>query len=89
LSVLDPLTNGLTYHTIVQDGRMVHVGHEHLLLADFGTGQVASFTWDEVVSAMARLLSEQEEKKRIAGIALSTPKPTGLYRLRNLMRRAQ
>lgn len=48
-----PLDEGLTYTTFVQAGRMLHVGADHLIVANTETGNVSSFTWDEVIFGLA------------------------------------
>lgn len=72
-----PLENGLRYHTIVQHGRMLHVGDYHLMLADFTTGGVMVFGWDEVLVALVELHQKQEEQKLKKGEELHAKKEAG------------
>lgn len=70
----DPLAEGLVYHTVVLQGRMVHMGRHHLLMADFVSGSVMSFSWDEVLVALLRLQAEQHEARKAPPVVVA-PKP--------------
>lgn len=79
----DPLAEGLVYHTIVLQGRMVHLGRHHLLMVDFASGRIMSFDWDEVLVGLLQL---QVERGRVtpATSSIVTVKPNS--RLARFMR---
>jgi hypothetical protein len=56
---INPLAEGLVYTTVVQTGRMLHIGKYHLLVANYVSGDVAAYGWDEVMMALAALELKQ------------------------------